>query len=108
MTSFKSKRKLQPPKLRFNPNSWAKLLFLQDRGDTEVGGFGICRSDDLLMIDDVQLVEQVCTQVTVEFDDESVADFFDKQVDAGLKPEQFGRIWIHTHPGDSARPSQNG
>jgi hypothetical protein len=30
---------------------------------------------------------------------------FDQQVDQGLKPEQFGRIWIHTHPGLSASPS---
>lgn len=44
--------------------------------------------------------------MTVEFDDEAVADFFDEQVDAGLKPEQFGRIWIHTHPGSSAQPSR--
>jgi proteasome lid subunit RPN8/RPN11 len=79
---------------------------LRDRGETEVGGFGICSDDDLLRIDDVQLVQQTCTLVTVEFDDQSVADFFDRQVDAGLRPEQFARIWIHTHPGGSARPSQ--
>jgi hypothetical protein len=42
----------------------------------------------------------------VAFDDESVADFFDRQVDAGRQPEQFGRIWVHTHPGDSPLPSQ--
>jgi hypothetical protein len=35
-----------------------------------------------------------------------VADFFDDQVDAGRRPEQFGRIWVHTHPGDSPHPSQ--
>jgi len=34
-----------------------------------------------------------------------VADFFDRQVDAGRKPEQFSRLWIHTHPGDSPQPS---
>ncbi len=39
------------------------------------------------------------------FEDESVADFFDSQVDRGLKPEQFARIWVHTHPGDSPQPS---
>lgn len=61
--------------------------------------------DDLLLVDDIGLVRQRCSPVTVEFDDDSVADFFDEQVDAGLKPEQFGRIWVHTHPGDSAEPS---
>ena len=34
-----------------------------------------------------------------------MAEFFDEQIDAGRRPEQFGRIWIHTHPGDSAQPS---
>jgi len=43
--------------------------------------------------------------VTVKFDDASVADFFDEQVDRGLLPEQCGRLWLHTHPGDSAEPS---
>ena len=56
-------------------------------------------------MEDVCLVRQRCTPVTVEFNDNSVADFFDDQVDAGLKPEQFGRIWVHTHPGVCADPS---
>src|SRR5205807_5536742 len=43
--------------------------------------------------------------VTVKLDDEAVADYFDDQVDQGRIPEEFGRIWIHTHPGDSAHPS---
>ena len=42
---------------------------------------------------------------SVSFDDEAVADFFECQVDAGRRPEQFGRIWLHTHPGDSPQPS---
>lgn len=43
--------------------------------------------------------------MTVQFADEAVADYFDQQVDRGLAPERFGRIWIHTHPGNSAVPS---
>ncbi len=39
------------------------------------------------------------------FDDAAVADFFEAQVDTGRKPEQFARIWLHTHPGDSPTPS---
>lgn len=41
----------------------------------------------------------------VSFNDDAVADFFDQQVDAGRFPEQFARIWIHTHPGDCPEPS---
>ena len=91
--------------LRFHPTAWAKLLFLRDLGETEVGGFGISAADDLLLIEDFVLVRQHCSVITVAFEDDSVAEFFDRQIDRGLRPEQFGRIWIHTHPGESAQPS---
>jgi hypothetical protein len=96
----------EPPILRFSPTAWAKLLFLRDRGDSEVGGFGISAAEDLLFIEDVQLVRQVCTGISVAFDDQAVADFFDRQVDQGRRPEQFARAWVHTHPGNLAEPSQ--
>tara|TARA_R110002095_G_scaffold156102_1_gene135603 strand:- start:2743 stop:3306 length:564 start_codon:yes stop_codon:yes gene_type:complete len=80
-------------------------LYLREYGDTEVGGFGITSEDDLLLVQDLQLVKQTCSVAHVAFDDEAVANFFDDQVDAGLRPEQFGRIWIHTHPGDCPLPS---
>jgi hypothetical protein len=92
-------------KLRFSPYAWAKLLFLRDLGGTEVGGFGISAADDLSLIEDVLLVRQYCTAVNVRFDDQAVADYFDQQVDRGLIPERFGRLWIHTHPGNSAEPT---
>jgi proteasome lid subunit RPN8/RPN11 len=96
----------QPPHLRFLPTAWAKLLFLRDAGFTEVGGFGITSAEDLLLVEDIKLVRQVCTAASVAFDDQSVADFFDNQVDAGRKPAQFARIWLHTHPGNSPEPSR--
>ena len=98
-------RAVQAPTLRFTPTAWAKLLFLRDAGQTEIGGFGVAAGDDPLLIGDVALIRQRCSVATVEFDDEAVADYFDRQVDAGRKPEQFARVWIHTHPGDSAAPS---
>ncbi len=91
--------------LRFSPTAWAKLLYLRDRGATEVGGFALAPANDLLFVDDVQLVRQTCTAMTVAFEDEAVADFFDRQVDRGRQPEQFARIWVHTHPGDCPEPS---
>jgi hypothetical protein len=98
------KKKLTKP-LRLTPYAWAKLLRLRDLGPTEVGGFGISAADDLLLVEDVQLVEQLCTPMSVKFDDTAVADYFDRQVDDGLPPEQFARLWIHTHPADCAQPS---
>jgi proteasome lid subunit RPN8/RPN11 len=97
-------RSCRRPRLRFSPAAWAKLLFLRDEGPTEVGGFGIT-PDDLLYVEDIRLIRQSCTAVSVAFDDTAVAEFFDDQVDADRRPEQFGRIWIHTHPGESATPS---
>ena len=65
----------------------------------------MCPGDDLLRIEEIVLVRQSCSATTVAFLDDSVADYFDAQVDRGLRPEQFGRIWLHTHPGDSPLPS---
>jgi hypothetical protein len=62
---------------------------VRDRGPTEVGGFGIAPADDLLYVEDIQLVRQSCTMVSVAFDDMAVAEFFDVQIDAGRRPEQF-------------------
>jgi hypothetical protein len=93
------------PVLRFLPTAWAKLLFFRDRGDTEIGGFGITKADDLLYVEDFVTVKQEATGASISFDDEAVADLFDNQVDAGRKPEQFARIWLHTHPGNSAQQS---
>jgi hypothetical protein len=95
----------RPAVLRFSPTAWAKLLFLRDAGNTEIGGFGISPAEDLLFVEDIALVTQTCTLVHVEFGDYAVADYFDRQVDAGRRPEQFARIWVHTHPGNSAEPS---
>jgi proteasome lid subunit RPN8/RPN11 len=91
--------------LRFSPTAWAKLLFMRDMTDSEVGGFGITLADDLLFVTDFVLVKQKVTAVSVSFEDESVADFFEEQVEAGRKPEQFARVWLHTHPGNSSEPS---
>jgi hypothetical protein len=96
---------MQPPTLRFTPTAWAKLVYLRDFGQTEIGGFAISAKDDPLRVEDVRLVRQCCTPFSVQFDDEAVADFFDAQVDQGRKPEQFGRVWAHTHPGDCPMPS---
>lgn len=80
-------------------------MSLRDLGPTEVGGFGIADASDLLSIQDVALVKQQCTETFVAFDDTAVADFFEDQVALGRRPDQVGRIWIHTHPGDSPQPS---
>jgi hypothetical protein len=93
------------PILRFTPTAWAKLLYLRDLGDTEIGGFAITPANDPLLVEELATVRQLVTMASVAFEDTAVADFFDQQVDLGRKPRQFMRIWLHTHPGDSACPS---
>ena len=91
--------------LRFSPTAWAKLVYFRDKSDNEVGGFAISDPDDLLFVREFVTVKQEVTCVSIKFDDAAVADFFDAQVDLGRKPEQFARIWLHSHPGDSPEPS---
>ncbi len=93
------------PVLRFSPTAWAKMLYMRDRAQLEVGGFGIAAANDLLLVEDFVTVKQSVTMASVAFDDAAVADFFDEQIDAGRQPQQFMRIWLHTHPGGSASPS---
>lgn len=93
------------PVLRFSPTAWAKLVWFRDHGNTEVGGFAVTDGDDLLRVKDFVTVKQETTAASIEFDDIAVADYFEDQVDAGRRPEQFARIWLHTHPGNSAHPS---
>ena len=91
--------------LRFTPYAWAKLHWLCHYGDTEIGAFGVTHNQDPLLVEDVLLVQQVTTSVSVEFDDEGVANFFEDMVDGGREPQNFARIWCHTHPASSATPS---
>jgi hypothetical protein len=100
------KRRPENPVLRFSPYAWAKLLYFCHAGDTEIGGFGVASDPkELLIIDDFVTVRQTTTPISVVFDDRSVADYFEAQVDLGRRPGQFARVWLHTHPGDCAYPS---
>jgi proteasome lid subunit RPN8/RPN11 len=105
LTQRAEPRKQAPAALRFSPTAWAKLLYFRDRSDNEIGGFGISQADDLLFVRQFVTVKQQVSCVSVKFDDEAVADFFDQQVDLGRKPQQFARIWCHTHPSDCPQPS---
>jgi proteasome lid subunit RPN8/RPN11 len=93
------------PVLRFSPTAWAKLVYFRDYGETEISGFGISDPDDPLCVLDFQTVKQDATVASISLDDQAIADFFDAQVDAGRKPEQFFRLWLHSHPGNSPAPS---
>lgn len=98
-------RRRRKPALRFTPYAWAKWQYLRDLGDTEIACFGLSAEHDPLRIVELAMVKQKATAVSVAFDDEAIADYFDHQCDAGLPVERFFRTWLHTHPGHSAEPS---
>lgn len=91
--------------LRFTPYAWAKLRYIQEIGDTEVSFMALTKRPELNLVVDVLMVPQECSQAFTEFKPDGLADFFERMVDAGHHPEEFGRIWCHTHPMASASPS---
>jgi hypothetical protein len=95
----------KPPLLTFAPLAWLKLQFFCHAGDTEIGGFGVAAAGNPLYVNDFVTVAQEATPFSVRFSDEAVADYFDQAVDLGLKPDDFARVWLHTHPGASVTPS---
>ncbi|HQR43006.1 MAG TPA: hypothetical protein PLX97_09995 [Gemmatales bacterium] len=92
-------------KLRFAPLAWLKWQFLCHAGPTEVAGFGLSASHDSLYVEEILVIEQRATAVTVAFDDKAIADLFDRMTDLEIAPHRFARIWLHSHPGASAAPS---
>ena len=99
----RSERRTQA--LTFSALAWLKFQFLCHAGPTEVGGFALSHPDEPLFVEDVLVVQQNCTAVSVAFEDSAVADLFDEMADAGIPPNRFARIWLHTHPGASVDPS---
>jgi len=95
------------PRLRFTPYSWAKILYMRDAGDTEIGGFAILDKEDPLLVIDFHLIKQKCCSVTVELDEEDTIKFAEEMSDLGYEPFQYQNCWIHTHPGNCAKPSMN-
>jgi len=90
--------------------AYYKMMWMCHHADTEVGGFGVLskdlHKDGTLYVEDFRLVKQRCTGGSMEFDDDGLAAYLDwasQQPD--YSPERFMRLWIHTHPGDSANPS---
>ena len=90
--------------LRFSPRAWAKLIWLRDRGNTEISVFGVSRLTDLLYVEDVKIIKQVASVATFDFDEAYLNHYLVDMVQAGHQPCEVFRIWIHTHPG-GASPS---
>src|SRR5690606_21586392 len=92
----------------FTKYAWNKLLYLRDKGSTEIGGWGLCKDpNDPLLIHDIIVPKQTCSYAAVEFDDVDLDEvWLDLAIEQEMHSYQYSAIWIHTHPGISAHPSQ--
>ena len=64
-------------------------MYFCHRGGTEIGGFGVAADDDPLRVSEFVTVRQEVSAVSVEFDDEAVADYFEDQGDAAFLVREF-------------------
>lgn len=97
-----------PLALTFTPRAWVKIVYMRDRGKSEVSGFGISHPDDPFLITDFRLVPQVNTSMFTEFLDNALANYLeDMVIDEKIPPARCIRVWIHTHPSMSPTPSSH-
>jgi len=82
---------------------YQKLSYWRRLADgNEISCFGISRSvDDPLRVVELYMPRQEVTRGSTDMTAEGLAQMWDDMTGAGLEPEQFNRIWIHTHPGDT-------
>ena len=89
---------------------YLKLIWMRDRGTTEVGGYAVTEAGNPLHVVDFYLVDQECNFAFCKFEDIGVADYI-ADMAMGIKtgkpvlPDNSCAIWVHTHPGSSASPS---
>ena len=65
----------------------------------------ITSSDDPMYVTDFEFLLQECTSVKTDFDTDAQNEWMESKLIEGKNPENFARIWAHTHPGPSATPS---
>ena len=89
----------------FTPYSFSKIVYMRDKGATEVGGFCVSLQENPGLVVDFHLVSQLCDSAYCEFTDDGMVEFNDEMAEAGYHPQEYSRMWLHTHPGTSANPS---
>ena len=82
------------------------MRYFANEFEVECGGWGIAPACDRpLIVKDIALVKQVSSTASIDFEDEGVVSYMEDMAELGYKFEQFMRVWVHTHPGNSAHPS---
>lgn len=93
------------PVLQINSGAWWKLSWLGRTSKTEVSGIGIMGLWPQMRMTDFRLVGQIATDGTTKFTHDGWFDHQEKYGDAKIDVNVYSRVWVHTHPGQSATPS---
>ncbi len=77
-----------------------KLKFWIDMSFGEFGGFAVTADpNDRFKITDFIILPQTASGGHADLDNMAIAKYTCKMVKSGLQPNQFSRIWFHTHGG---------
>ncbi|MCK5605030.1 Mov34/MPN/PAD-1 family protein, partial [Candidatus Pacearchaeota archaeon] len=107
MDQFMSPKTTFGDELRFAPDAYAKLIWMRDRGPTEVAGYCTTATEDPLLVTDLRLIKQKCNDVHFELDPDDTVEDVERTLDMGLSPWATHNILCHSHPGNSPKPSGN-
>ena len=90
--------------LVLSPLAYLHWEFLCHVGEVEVSAFGVTAPGRPLYVEELWLPHQEGGWASTEVDDWTEL-FDDAAPENNWKPEQIGKVWLHTHPGNSADPS---
>lgn len=88
-----------------SPEAWVHWQVLCHAGSTEVAAFGVTSEHDPLYVERLWVPKQECTAAFCETEEGQFNDLLDWALDNQIAPSRVGRVWLHTHPGDSPGPS---
>ncbi len=93
--------------LRFTAYAYGKLIYMRDKGPTEIAGYCVTGTDDPLLVTDFVLIKQECTSVSFDLDPDDLARYQESVIDTKQEIWKSLRILCHTHPpGCSPHPSK--
>lgn len=91
--------------VEFSGLAWLKLKWFRDKGHSEVSAWAITKKENPLYVTDLKFIKQKNTVAFTKFDDDAIALMCYQLGEEGIEPNNCMRIWVHTHPGNSASPS---
>lgn len=90
--------------LTLDPSVIRQLVYLSDKNNVEVGGFGLSNGDPL-HITSLYMPQQVVGFASVDFPEEGLNEFVTEMTAQEAHIDSYLRVWIHTHPSTDNHPS---